>query len=107
LPSAEYVVSLSVGLLGLTLLLSRKLSNLITTSIIVSSGLLHGVVHGAEIPNNTQSTSFVIGMLIASAVLHLGGLIWLSWGIKHALPYFQRISALGLTLSSVFLMLSL
>lgn len=107
LPSAEYLVSLSVGLLGLSLLLSKQLQNWAITSIIITSGLLHGIVHGAEIPSNTQSTSFVIGMLIASAILHLGGLIWLSWGIKRSLPYFQHISAFGLTLSSAYLMLSL
>ena len=107
LPSAEYLVSLSVGLLGLSLLLSKKLQNWAITSIIIASGLLHGIVHGAEIPSNTQSTSFVIGMLIASAILHLGGLLWLSWGVKRALPYFRHISACGLTLGSLFLLLSL
>ncbi len=106
IPSAEYLVSLSVGLLGLSLLLSRQLQNWAITSIIIASGLLHGIVHGAEIPSNTQSTSFVIGMLIASAILHLGELIWLSWGIKRSVPYFQRASAVGLTLSSVFLLLN-
>ncbi|QLG88429.1 HupE/UreJ family protein [Chitinibacter bivalviorum] len=107
MPSAEYLVASSVGLLGISLLFSRQLSRVALASIIISSGLLHGLVHGAEIPTNTASSSFIIGMLLASSALHFGGFIWLRWGTARALPYFQRASAVGLTLSSAFLLFSL
>jgi len=107
IPTAEYLVSLSVGLLGISLWLAKKLSHRAISCIIIASGLLHGIVHGVEIPHNTQSSSFIIGMLVASIVLHLSGLIWLNWGRNRAWSYFQTSTGLGLAASSVLLILGL
>jgi urease accessory protein len=107
LPTAEYLVSLSVGLLGASLWLAKKLSRWAISGIIIASGVLHGIVHGVEIPSNTQSSAFIIGMLSASIMLHLCGLLWLNWGKKRALPFFQSANGVGLAASSVLLMLSL
>lgn len=105
LSSVEYIVALSVGLLGISLLFAQRLPSPIYLTVVIASGLLHGIVHGAEIPNNSQSNSFVLGMLLASVVLHLSGLIWFSWGMKRALPYFRPACATCLGLSSALLML--
>lgn len=105
LTSVEYIVALSVGLLGLSLLITPRLPSAICNFVVIASGLLHGIVHGAEIPNNSQSDSFVVGMLLASIVLHLGGFIWFSWGVKRALPYFRFACAACLSVSSAILML--
>lgn len=107
IPTAEYLVSLSVGLMGISLWRAKKLSRWAISGIIIASGVLHGIVHGVEIPSNTQSSAFIIGMLSASIVLHLCGLAWFNWGKRRALPFFQDANGVGLAASSLLLMLSL
>ncbi|WP_410498470.1 HupE/UreJ family protein [Chitinibacter sp. S2-10] len=100
LSSIEYLIAVSVGVLGIALASCRHLPPISLIALIGVSGLLHGTAHGVEISANSTMSSFIIGMVLASALLHLGGFGLL----KSSLPKIRIISASVLAASSAILL---
>jgi urease accessory protein len=77
LPLVEYGIALSVVLLGLALITTKKLPVWLAMAFVGIFAIFHGHAHGAEIPevSNTalQVFAYVFGFLLATATLHLIG----------------------------------
>ncbi len=73
LPQVEGIIALSVLLLGLAIATGAKLGIFIAYPMVGVFAIFHGHAHGQEVPSLDDPTTYVIGFLIASAVLHLIG----------------------------------
>lgn len=72
-PYLEHGVSLSVVLFGLMLIVAtRPMPSAIGLGLIAAASSLHGLAHGSETPE-TGFAGYVIGFLVTTAVLHIGG----------------------------------
>lgn len=71
-PLVEAGTVASLALFGAMLLAGGRLGDGAGLALIGGAGLIHGYAHGAEA--NGGVASFVIGFVLASALLHAGGL---------------------------------
>ena len=74
LPVLETGIALSLLALGLLIALSLRLPVLAGMAIAALFGLFHGYAHGLELPASATPLTYVTGFLLATAVLHLGGI---------------------------------
>lgn len=73
LPQVEGVIAASVLVLGLAIASSGAIGAILAYPIVAIFALFHGHAHGAEVPLLDNPAGYVIGFMIASAVLHLLG----------------------------------
>ncbi len=69
----EIGIILSVILLGLVILIDKKMSIKITIFFICIFGLCHGAAHGIEMPWASNPILFGLGFSVGTATLHLFG----------------------------------
>lgn len=74
-PGVETFIALSVVMMGAMLIFNRKLSNPVATGLIMAFALFHGMAHGVEMPANGAALSYFCGFVLATAGLHLCGLV--------------------------------
>lgn len=75
LPAMEYGIALTVILLGFSLARGNGNSRTAAMAFCAVSGLLHGHVHGTEMPLVAQPSLYLLGFLGTSAALHLAGVL--------------------------------
>lgn len=74
--STELFVALSVVLLGVVLLaLTGVIEARSLAALVALAALFHGLAHGGEVPGTTSPALYVIGFLVATAGLHLAGVV--------------------------------
>lgn len=71
LSQLELMIAATILLMGATLLLNQSLSNLLKIGLVGLFALPHGWAHGVEI--GAQGASTLIGILVATVVLHAVG----------------------------------
>lgn len=71
----EYLVAFSVLCSGFILWQSKDLSVLMTIGLVVVFALAHGYVHAVELEGGANAFSYVIGFLMATAILHAIGMV--------------------------------
>lgn len=74
LPAVEPMIATSLLILGLLLATRAHLPTGLALGIIGGFALFHGIAHGAELPA-MQTFSALTGMVLATLVLHLSGLL--------------------------------
>ena len=74
-PITELMIAASVVAVGL--LIAGRIAMSSAGAIVAAAifGLFHGLSHGAAIPAGTSASSFAIGMVASTAVLHLAGVL--------------------------------
>lgn len=75
LPGLETGIAASVLVLGLLTALTLQLPPVVRTALVAGFALLHGLAHGAELPDGAEASGFVAAFLAATAVLHGLGLV--------------------------------
>jgi urease accessory protein len=75
LGSVEALVALSVLLLGLAIGANRRLALLPAGAAVALFGCCHGFAHGAEIPQAVNQATYIGGILVTTAGLHLVGAV--------------------------------
>jgi urease accessory protein len=77
LPLVEYAIAVSVVVLGIALVAKARMPELVAMSFVGFFALFHGFAHGAEMPQVTGDSMFlvayVVGFLVATAGLHVIG----------------------------------
>jgi urease accessory protein len=77
LPVVEYAIAASVIVLGIALIAKARMPELVAMSFVGFFALFHGFAHGAEMPQVTGDSMFlvayVVGFLVATAGLHVIG----------------------------------
>ncbi len=75
LPQVEGAIALSVLALGLAIALKANMPVVIAMLFVGFFAIFHGHAHGEEIPKLAEPTQYVAGFMIASAALHLFGVL--------------------------------
>lgn len=73
LPGAEDGVALSVALLGVLLAVAARPPLWLGVSVAAGFGLVHGSMHGAEMPASAAPPLYALGFLSATLLLLAGG----------------------------------
>ncbi|HEY0301235.1 MAG TPA: HupE/UreJ family protein [Rhizomicrobium sp.] len=73
LPFAEIGIGLSVVVLGLVVALQADMAAWAAMAMVGVFALFHGHGHGAEMPATASGLEYGIGFVLATALLHLGG----------------------------------
>lgn len=73
LPLVEALIAASVLVLGLAVMLAARVPAVAGVALVALFALFHGHAHGVEVPAGAASYLYVLGMALASAVLHLAG----------------------------------
>jgi len=73
LPLVEPFIALSVLVLGLAVTLTLRVPVSAGIALVGLFALFHGFAHGAELPEAVSGYEFLLGMTIASVILHFTG----------------------------------
>ncbi len=74
LPGVDQWILASVFAFGLLIACAVRLPLAAGLFLVGVAGTFHGLAHGAEMPLNTSSINFLLGMIAATASLHAAGL---------------------------------
>ena len=101
----EYIIALSVIILGLFIFLKWFPNEIIALLIISFFAIFHGYAHGNEIPKAIDPLSFIVGFVISTGLIHLVGLL-----LGYILNNFydgkiSRLLGMLIFISGVFLIL--
>jgi urease accessory protein len=73
-PMVELGIALSVVVLGAVVALGIRAPVAVAMAIAGLFAIFHGHAHGAEMPGDASGLAYGVGFMIATALLHLGGL---------------------------------
>jgi urease accessory protein len=82
LPHVELGIALSVLGLGLAIALAWKPAEIVALLLIAIFAIFHGYSHGVELPKATDPTSYAIGFVVATGLIHIAG-IGIGLLLKH------------------------
>jgi len=71
----DWMIALSVILLGLAIYLNKKISLLIASLAVGTFGFCHGYAHGTEIPHAFNAGEYITGFTITTFGLHVIGAV--------------------------------
>jgi urease accessory protein len=74
LPFVELGIALSVVVLGAVVALNIKAPVAAAMAVVGLFAIFHGHAHGSEMPENAAGLAYVIGFMMATAMLHVAGL---------------------------------
>lgn len=103
LPGVEIGIAFSVVILGAAVALKASPPLAAGTLACGILAIFHGFAHGAELPENASGLAYALGFILATAVLHLVG-IMLAGVIATRAPLIARIAGGGLVLAGVALL---
>lgn len=101
LPGVEAGILLSVLVLGLLVALASRWALPLAVSLVGLFALFHGAAHGLEMPLAASPWAYGAGMLAATAVLHVSGVLA---GIKLQAAYL-RVAGAAVSLVGMALLL--
>jgi urease accessory protein len=73
-PFIEIGIALSVIVLGASVAFRIKAPMAIAMAVVGLFAIFHGHAHGSEMPENAAGMTYGLGFMIATALLHLGGI---------------------------------
>ncbi|MBX5162124.1 MULTISPECIES: HupE/UreJ family protein [unclassified Rhizobium] len=73
-PFVETGIALSVVVLGAIVALNVKAPTAVAMGVVGLFAIFHGHAHGAEMPENAAGAAYAAGFMMATALLHVGGL---------------------------------
>ena len=71
----EYIIVISVIILGLLIFLKWLPSEMIAIILISLFAIYHGYSHGSEIPKAIDPLNFIIGFVISTGLIHILGIL--------------------------------
>lgn len=75
LPGVDQGIAISVLLLGVLLAAGKKVIPIGgAVAVTALSAFYHGHAHGSEMPEDSSALTFVSGMILATAILHVSGM---------------------------------
>jgi urease accessory protein len=72
-PAVEIGIAASVLVLGTAIALGLRLPAATAAIVCAIFGLVHGYAHGTEMEQGASAAQFSVGFLLATALLHIGG----------------------------------
>ena len=103
LPFVEQGIVLSVLLLGVLIAASVRLPLILSSSIVGLFALWHGHAHGAEMPTLSSGITYAIGFMMATASLHIIGIVFGFWMQRLAHERIIHTAGASIALCGVYL----
>lgn len=102
LPLVEQGIAASVLILGLAIAGAWRLPLAISTSLVASFAVFHGLAHGAEMPAAGSGLAYGAGFVLSTAALHLSG-FGVATVLQHAREGLVRVAGTLVALGGVYL----
>lgn len=74
LPAVETGIAASAVVLGALVAMAVRTPLWLAGAIVGSFAVFHGHAHGAELPESANALAFAVGFVVATGLLHLGGI---------------------------------
>lgn len=74
LPGVEVCIALSGVMLGLAVALAARPPLWVAALLVGFFAIFHGHAHGTELPSSANAMTYAIGFVVATGLLHLGGI---------------------------------
>ncbi len=87
LPGVEVGIALSALVLGVLVMLQKRLPLALAATLVGVFALFHGYAHGLELPDGADALLFSLAFVVATGLLHLVGIVL---GEARQLPWGQR-----------------
>ena len=104
LPAGEPAIVTSLLVLGLLFATRRALPVAAATILVAAFAVFHGMAHGLELAAAPQAWSPLVGLMLSTLVLHLGGMGLGRW-LKQFGPGPSRVAGGAVVLLGLTLML--
>jgi urease accessory protein len=107
IPYVEQGIAASVLVLGIFIAAAVRLPLLASMAIVGLFALFHGYAHGAEMPETASGFAYGIGFIVATASLHLAGIVLGITTQRFASAQFVRYVGGGIAACGVYLCFAL
>lgn len=104
LPGVETGIALSVLVLGLAVAFAARPPLVAAMAVTAVFALLHGHAHGTEMGAASQAALYADGMILATALLHAGGLAAARLAQQFALPALTRAAGAAVALAGIVIL---
>ena len=74
MPRVEVGIAISAIVLGLMIALAVRAPLVVAVAVVSAFAILHGHAHGSELPPGADAIAFSAGFVIATGLLHVGGI---------------------------------
>ena len=101
----EPAILASVMALGLATALSLRAPAVLGGMVIAVFGMAHGYAHGTEMPHTANGLDFAAGFILATATLHITGVMAAAGLRQLRLDPVTRFAGLGIAIAGVTLIL--
>jgi urease accessory protein len=101
--ATEQIVAASVVVLGLLLTVSARLPLAIAAAIVGCFAIFHGLAHGAEMPASDLGSRYWLGLIAATATLHVVGLV-IGTAATHTASRTTRFAGYTVALAGLMLL---
>lgn len=107
LPRVELMIATSVLSLGIAITLRKRYPVIVPVILALGFGYIHGQAHGAELPGSSAASTYALGFVLSTSLLHacgiLAGIAIESFSSRESL---KQIAGAAIALSSIFFFLS-
>jgi urease accessory protein len=101
----EPAILASVMVLGLATALSLRAPPVLGGMLIAVFGLAHGYAHGTEMPHTAHGLDFAAGFTLATAMLHMMGVMAAAGSRRLRLDVVTRFAGVGIAIAGIGLIL--
>jgi len=91
LPAVEPMIAASLLVVGLLVVTRLRLPGPWAAALVGVFAVFHGVAHGHELAGGHGAVAAVAGMVLATALLHAGG-IALGWALRQRSAWLPRVA---------------
>ncbi len=88
-PAVEPMIAASLLVTGLLVVTRLRVPGIAASILIGAFAVFHGVAHGHELAGESNAFVTMIGMIAATAVLHVAG-IAIGWTLRHRNAWISR-----------------
>jgi len=106
LPGVERGIAVSVLALGLAVAFAVRPPLWVATLVTAAAALFHGHAHGAELPETAAALGFGAGMVLATTLLHAGGLAMARLAQRAALPALTRVAGAAVAVCGLVILVA-
>lgn len=92
IPGVETGIALSSLILGICVAFAVRPPLWVAALIVGTFAIFHGHAHGAEMPHAANAMTYAIGFVIATGLLHLGGI---AFGLLVRWPWGKKLVRVG------------
>ncbi|MGE0768669.1 MAG: HupE/UreJ family protein [Hyphomicrobiaceae bacterium] len=100
-PSVEIGIALSAVVLGLMVAGAVKAPLWIAAIVVGTFAIFHGHAHGTELPGNTSALAYSAGFVVATGLLHLGGIAFSQLRVSKAGEVLVRAGGAAISLAGL------